>query len=211
MTKTTFICSLGFLFFLMACDAEDYEQYPSMHSSDTSGIAAQGKPAQIDLAFITQQLCASYSTHFDDNNTTLSQKIVLLESASLYVPLFTSLKPVGFVLPTTTEAAMFVTDYEDFYENLNVSPQMTGYFDTIAETQDVDYLVLADTVQTDIILTPTEKMQLQFIITYLYETKGDPIEDDTWTKKNIVAAVKGFEKSPANAVFNVALVKIAQQ
>src|SRR6218665_2680332 len=96
MTKTTFICSLGFLFILMACDAGDYEQDPNLgiHSSDTSVIALQGKPGRTDLAFITQQLIAGYSTQFDDTNKTLSQKIVLLDSASLYAPLFSSLKPV---------------------------------------------------------------------------------------------------------------------
>jgi len=212
MTKTTFICFLGFLFILMACDAGDYEQDPniSMYSSDKSGVTMQGKPAQTDLAFITQQLIAGYSTQFDDNNTTLSQKIVLLDSASLYVPLFSSLKPAGFVLPTTTEAAFFLTDYEDSYINMNVSSQMRSYLDVLVATDVVDYILLADTIQADLTLTSTQKIQMQFIVTYLSDTAGDPIEDDTWTKKNIVAAIHGFDKSSANAVFNVALVKIAQ-
>lgn len=210
MTKTTFICSLGFLFILMACDAGDYEQDQNLglHLSDTSGSALQGKPARTDLAFVTQQLIAGYSTHFDDNNTTLSQKIVLLDSASLYVPLFSSLKPVGFVLPTATEAAFFLTDYEDSYLNLNVSSQMRSYLDALVATDDLDYIMLANTIQEDLTLTSTQKIQLQFIVTYLSDTAGDPIEDDTWTRKNIVAAVHGFDKSSANAVFNVALVKI---
>ena len=211
MRKTTFICSLGFLFILMACDAGDYEQEPNLgqHLTDTSAIAVQGKPARTDLAFVAQQLSVGYSTHFDDNNPTLSQKIVLLDSASMYVPLFSSLKPVDFVLPTTTEADFFLTDYQDFYVSLNVSSQMRSYLDALVSTNNINYLVFADMIQEDLTLTTTEKIQLQFIVTYLSDTAGDPIEDDTWTKKNIVAAVHGFAKSSANAVFNVALVKIA--
>ncbi|MEG1230182.1 MAG: hypothetical protein RSD71_15935, partial [Flavobacterium sp.] len=133
MKKTTFICSLGFLFMLMACNAGDYEQDPNMgaHPSETSDISVQGKPARTDLAFIAQQLAAGYSTHFNDSDATLSQKIVLLDSASLYVPLFTSLKPVGFSLPTAAEADFFLTDYEDSYTTLNVSLQMRSYLDTL--------------------------------------------------------------------------------
>jgi len=213
MKKTTFICSLVFLFILMACDAGDYEQAPNtfIHSSETSGTSVQGKPARTDLAFITQQLTAGYVTYFDDRDTTLSQKIVLLDSASLYVPLFTSLKPVGFSLPTATEAAFFLTDYEDSYTALNVSLQMRSYLDTLIGSQSIDYIVLADTIQADLNLTSTEKLQLQFIVIYLGDTYNDPIEDDSWTKKRIVAAVRGFTKSSANAVFNVALVQITQQ
>lgn len=212
MKKTTFICSLGFLFTLMACDAGDFEQDPNLdkHSSDASSNSVQGKPARTDLAFITQQLTASYSTHVDDTSTTTSQKIVLLDSASLYVPLFSSLKPAGFTLPTATEAALFLTDYQNSYINLSVSSLMKSYLDTLVTTDAVDYIVLTETINTDISLTATEKGQLRFIVTYLSENDGDPIEDVTWSKKNIVAAVHGFSKSSANAVFNMALVKVAQ-
>lgn len=211
MKKTTFIYSLGFLFMLMACDAGDYEQNPTANLADTVVTAEQGKPARTDLAFIAQQLATSYSTNFDDTATTLSQKIVLLDSASIDVPLFTSLKPVGFALPTANEANSFLTDYDDSYANLNVSLRMRSYLDVLVTTDEVDYLILADTINADANLTTTEKEQLQFIATYINDTKGDPIEDDSWSKKNIVAAVHGFAKSTANAVFNVALVQITQQ
>ena len=210
MKKTTFICSLGFLFMLMACDAGDNEQDPNIgtHSSGISDISVQGKPGRTDLAFIAQQLATSYSTNFDGTGTTLSQKIVLLDSASLYAPLFSSLKPIGFTLPTATEATLFLTDYENSYINMNVSTQVRSYLDVLVATDDVDYILLADMIQADLTLTSTQKIQLQFIVTYLSDTAGDPIEDDTWTRKNIVAAIHGFDKSSANTVFNVALVKI---
>jgi len=210
MKKTTFICSLGFLFMFMACDTGDYDTNIHTHSSDMVNIAEQGKPARTDLAFITQQLTASYLTHVDDTSTTTSQKIVLLDSASLYVPLFSSLKPAGFTLPTATEATLFLTEYQDSYINLSVSSQMKSYLDTLVISDVVDYIVLTATINSDISLTDTEKVQLLFIVTYLSENDGDPIEDVTWSKKNIVAAVQGFSKSSANAVFNVALVKVAQ-
>ena len=210
MKKTTFICSLGFLFMFMACDTGDYDTNIHTHSSDMVSIADQGKPARTDLAFIAQQLTASYLTHVDDTSTTTSQKIVLLDSASLYVPLFSSLKPAGFTLPTATEATLFLTEYQDSYINLSVSSQMKSYLDTLVISDVVDYIVLTATINSDISLTDTEKVQLLFIVTYLSENDGDPIEDVTWSKKNIVAAVQGFSKSSANAVFNVALVKVAQ-
>ena len=208
MEKTTFIYSLGFLFILMACDAGDYEQNPTNNLATSLVTAEQGKPVRTDLAFTAQQLAASYSNNFDDTDTTLSQKIVLLDSASLYVPLFNSLKPVDFTLPTTTEAASFLTGHDDSYANLNVSLQMRSYLNVVLATDVVDYITLLATINTDSSLTTTEKEQLQFIITYMNDTKGDPIEDDSWSKKNIVAAVHGFAKSSANAVFNVALVKV---
>lgn len=210
MKKTTFICSLGFLFMLIACDAGDYEQNHTTNLADTAGTAEQGKPARTDLAFIAQQLATSYSANIDDIDTTLSQKIVLLDSASLYVPLFSSLKPVDFTLPTATEATSFLTDYDDSYVNMNVSLQMRSYLDVLVTADVLDYTTLAATIDADIILTPTEKMQLQFIVTYMRDSAGDPIEDVTWSKKNIVAAVQGLSKSSANAVFNVALVKVTQ-
>lgn len=213
MKKTTLIGSLGFLFMLMACDAGHYEQDSNIgtHTSEISATSVQGKPAQTDLVFIVQQLTTSYSTNFADTDTTLFQKIVLLDSASIDVPLFTSLKPVEFALPTANEANSFLTDYDDSYANLNVSLRMRSYLDVLVTTDEVDYLILADTINADANLTTTEKEQLQFIATYINDTKGDPIEDDSWSKKNIVAAVHGFAKSSANAVFNVALVKITQQ
>lgn len=212
MKKNTLICFLGSLFMLMSCDAGDYEQDSAtgMNTFETADYAVQGKPARTDLAFIAQQLTTSYSTHFNNNDTTISQKIVLLDSASLYVPLFTFLKPTGFVLPTVTEADLFLTHYQSGYVNLNVSTQMKSYLGILVAANNVNYTTLADTINIDTILTSTEKMELQFIVSYLHDTDGDPIEDDSWTRKRIVAAIKGFEKSSANAVFNMALVKITQ-
>lgn len=212
MKKNTFICCLGFLFTLMACDTGDFEQDPNLkkHSSDALSTSVPSKPARTDLAFITQRLTESYLIHVDDTNTTTSQKIELLDSASLYVPLFNSLKPTDYTLPTATEAALFLTDYQNSYINLNVSSLMKSYLDVLVLSDTVDYIVLTATIDSDISLTDTEKVQLRFIITYLSENDGDPIEDVTWSKKRIVAAVEGFSKSSANAVFNVALVKVAE-
>lgn len=208
MKKTILICCLGFVFMLMACDAGDYEQNLAANPPYMVGTTMQGKPARTDLAFITQQLTTSYSTYFEGRDATLSQKVILLDSASLYVPLFSSLKPVGFTLPTEAQVEFFLTNYEESYVNLSVSSQMRSYLDILVGTDSVNYNMLADMIHADSVLTSAEKMQLHFIVTYIIDTDGDPIEDVTWTKKRIVAAVSGFEKSKANAVFNVALVKI---
>src|SRR5690606_24047981 len=101
----------------------------------------------------------------------------------------------GYTLPTATEAALFLTDYQDSYINLNVSSLMKSYLDALVISDAVDYIMLTATINSDISLTATEKGQLRFIVTYLSENEGDPIEDVTWSKKRIVAAVQGFSKS----------------
>lgn len=193
---------------LGSCTHDGYDTY----ETDNTALAVQqtsGKPARTDLAYIAQQLTSSYNGLNDSTDGTLYQKIVLLDSASLYVPLFTALKPTGFMLPSTTEAQVFITGYSMAYSSLDVSAQMYGYFDTITETTEVDYAALADTIERDTFLTNSEKTQLQFIVTYLNE--GGPIIDESWKKRNIVAVIKGFEKSSANAVFNVALVAVTNE
>lgn len=213
MKKITFIFLLGFTSLLLSCTANDYETNTSNETTTSVLVnnTVLGTPGRTDFAFIAQQLANSYKTYYNNTNATLYQNIVLLDSAAVYVPLFTALKNDGFVLPTTTEAQFFLTDYDYSYTDLDVSLQMMVYLDTIVETNGLDYVGITESIQADLILTTTEKMQLQFIVTYFNDTVGGPIDDDSWSKKNIVAAVKGFEKSNANAVFNVALANITQQ
>jgi len=211
MKKTTLFC-LGFVFILLACDTDGYEpNQPADTNSTTADNNLQTKAVATDLSFITQQLTDSYLMLVDDTDSTLAQKIMLLDSVSLSVPSFTAIKPQGFALPTTTEAGVFLTAYVDSYSNLNLSSAMISYLDELLQTEDVDYIGLIDTIQADLVLTSQEKIQLHFIVTYLSDNTGGPIIDGSWKKKNIIAAIKGFEKSSANAVFNVALVKITQQ
>lgn len=197
---------------LFACNNDENQHFENSNTNlaYTSNMLF-GQSVRTDLAFITQQLITSYITSNNSNNSLLTQKIELLDSASLSVPLFISLKPLNFLLPTTTEAEVYLNHFENSYENLNVSAQMLEYLNAIVLAENVNHEVLMNSVQEDVLLNMTEKMQLEFILTYLHENSGGPIDDDSWSKKNIVAAVKGFEKSNANAVFNVSLIKITYQ
>ena len=85
---------------------------------------------------------------------------------------------------------------------------MQSYF-TALLYDDAEYDVILNTLQNDELLTTAEKEQLQFIVMYISETAGEP-SDGIWKKRNIVAAIKGFEKSTVNALFNVALVEVSK-
>jgi len=214
MKKITFIYLLGFNFLLLSCtlDGEDNE-VSIIESTPNNNDNLSGKPARTDLAFITQQLTNSYKVNFNDSDLSLGQKINLLDSAALYVPLFTTLKPVDFTLPDVTDAYIYLNNHNTAYTTLNVSVSMKGYLDLIVQTGVSDYYLVLQAIQIDSLLTTNEKENLKFIIVYLQDTapsaNGEPI-DQSWKKRNIVAAIKGFEKSNANAVFNVALVSVIQ-
>lgn len=214
MKKTTFIYLLGFNFFLLSCTFDDVDHEVTIVENDQMKIDnLSGKPSRTDLAFITQQLTNSYKANYNDNNMSLYQKINLLDSAALYVPLFTALKPVNFILPDITSAQVYLNNYNTAYGALNVSVNMKGYLDLVIQTDVADYHSMLQSIEIDSLLTTNEKNRLQFIITYLQDTAtgvyGGPI-DESWKKRNIVAAVKGFETSSANAVFNVALASVVQ-
>ncbi|KAA5535564.1 hypothetical protein [Paenimyroides baculatum] len=214
MKKTTFIYLLGFNFFLLSCTLDDENNnFTTIENAQMKINNPLGKPSRTDLAFITQQLTNSYKANFNDSNMSLYQKIHLLDSAALYVPLFTALKPANFTLPDVTGSQLYLNNYNTVYNTLNVSVKMKGYLDLIIQTEVVDYNSILQNIEIDSLLTINEKNRLQFIITYLQDTAtiiyGGPI-DESWKRRNIVAAVKGFEISSANAVFNVALVGVMQ-
>src|SRR5690606_35417990 len=128
MKKTTFIYLLGFNFFLLSCtlDDENYE-VTTVENPQVKINNFLGKPARTDLAFITQQLTNSYKVNFNDSDLSLGQKINLLDSAALYVPLFTALKPANFTLPDVTNSQVYLNNYNTVYNTLNVSVKMKGY------------------------------------------------------------------------------------
>ena len=214
MKKITFIYLLVFNFLLLSCTLNGVDnEVIIIESTPNNNDNISEKPAPTDLAIITQQLTNSYKLNFNDSGMSLSQKINLLDSAALYVPSFTTLKPVDFILPDVTEAYVYLNNHNTAYTTLNVSVNMKGYLDMIVQTSVSDYYLLLQAIQIDSLLTTNEKENLKFIIIYLQDTApsldGEPI-DQSWKRRNIVAAIKGFEKSNANAVFNVALVSVVQ-
>jgi len=206
MKKNTLIFYFSFLLFITSCSLTEDEVY--VEQSQVENNLNVEKPARTDWAFIAQQLIQSYNNNYSTTGSTLTQKIVRLDSASINVVLYNDLKPINFFLPTTTEAQVFLTNYESAYSSLSVSESMESYFTALLQ-DDANYDVLLNTLQDDELLTTSEKEQLQFIVMYISDTAGVP-NDNIWKKRNIVAAIKGFEKSTANALFNVALVEVSK-
>ena len=212
MKKTTFICLLAFNFSLLSCNFDDsYNEVNTVENTQVQINNPLAKPSRTDLAFITQQLTNSYKANFNDSDIPLTQKINLLDSATVYVPLFAEIKPVNFAVPDVEDIQVFLNNYNTAYTNLNVSVDVRDYLDLIVQTEVADYNLLLQSIETDLYLNTYEKHNLQFIVIYMQDTVnavyGGP-KDESWKKRNIVAAVKGFETSNANAVFNVALLSI---
>lgn len=214
MKKNTFIIYLlGFNFLFLSCTFDESDYKPDTVENSQTEINLSGKPARTDLAFITQQLTYSYKVNFNDSGMSLGQKINLLDSAGMSVPLFVALRPVNYTLPEVVDAQIYLNNYITAYTNLNVSLKMKGYLNSVIETDVSDYYLIMQALEIDSLLTINEKERLQFIVTYLQDTAnsvyGGP-KDESWKRRNIVAAIQGFETSNANAVFNVALVSIVQ-
>lgn len=205
MNKVTRIFYFTFLLFAVSCSFADEELFVEQSQVDNNNHVA--KPPRTDWAFIAAQLVQSYTNNYDATSGTLAQKIARLDSASINVALYSDLKPLNFAVPTITEAQFFLTNYESAYSNLSVSVNMQSYLNALLQ-YDANYDMILNSLQNDAFLTTVEKEQLQFIMMYINDTAGLP-NDDLWKKRNIVAAVKGFEKSTANALFNVALVAVS--
>ncbi|UUV20266.1 hypothetical protein [Paenimyroides aestuarii] len=207
MNKITHLFYFVFLICIAACSFTDEEQF--VNPSIVVNNNHTAKPARTDWAFIAGQLVQSYTNNYSTtSNSTLAEKIVRLDSASMQVVLYNDLKPLNFSAPTTSEAQVFLTNYETAYNNLDVSVTMKSYLTAFLQ-ENPNYDILLTTIERDILLTLTEKKQLRFIAMWLVDTTTPP-EVDIWKKRKILAAVKGFEQSTANALFNVALVEIAK-
>lgn len=205
MNKVTRIFYFTFLLFAVSCSFADEELFVEQSQVDKTNHAA--KPPRTDWAFIAGQLVQSYTNNYGTTSATLAQKIVRLDSASMNVALYNDLKPLNFVLPTTTDAQVFLVNYETAYNNLDVSVTMKSYLTAFLQ-ENPNYDVLLNALSNETMLTQDEERQLRFIAMWLVDSATPP-EEDIWRKRKIVAAVKGFEKSTANALFNVALVAVS--
>ncbi|WCM43277.1 hypothetical protein MG290_06355 [Flavobacterium sp. CBA20B-1] len=117
MNKITHLFYFVFLICIAACSFTDEEQF--VDSSQVPNNNHTAKPARTDWAFIAGQLVQSYTNNYSStSNSTLAEKIVRLDSASMQVLLYNDLKPLNFSAPTTTEAQVFLTNYETAYNNL---------------------------------------------------------------------------------------------
>ena len=162
-----------------------------------------------NLNNVVTELVTTYKLAYGTNsNNTLLQKIALLETVSNENTNFVEIKPADFNVPTEDDAKKFIFNYDVEYNRLNISTKVKTYFNAILEAENNTNLIdLLSAVAADDQLTINEKNLLNFT---LNSFNNDPYKngDPDWKKRMIVAGTLGFEKSSANAVFNVAIVEI---
>jgi hypothetical protein len=139
---------------------------------------------------------------------TLQHKIDLLDSIAFQNSSFIAIKPSNYIKISKVEADEFLADAESSYDDLSVSGEMVTYLDTILDSKNRTS-ALRYKIRTDTVLTDLEKNTLFFILDRVKVESG--YHDPTWDKKNIVGIVKGYQNSPAQAVFNAALIKVCQE
>ena len=203
-----------FLILLSMCaacdsDADDTFATEKAITQNTPVVAAK---QQTDLNKTVWQLVGTYKVHPNkDTMVSLQQKISLLDTIAGTNNDFLSLKPANYSVITPAEALLFTAEANISYPLLQVSEKVNTYFEQLLDTK-TNLAVLQATVAADTELTVAEQQQLQFVLAACNtneEGDGDPDKGDIWKKRYIVAAVKGFEKSAAQAVFNVALATVA--
>lgn len=193
---------------LFSC-TNDFNESIEIHQKEHHNTVSNMKTnsVSVNLSDVVTQLVTSYKQHIDsiNLNNTLLHKIILLEEITNENANFIEIKPVWFSAPTVEEAQKFLINYDIEYNNLNVSPKVENYFNTLLEgSSDVENLLYD--VNVDEELNADEKSLLLFTINCLNDHSGNG--DNNWKKRMIVAAISGFELSSANAVFNVTLLNI---
>lgn len=204
MKKCYLLLSMPMLLFSCTNDfdesVQNQQERPNVVSSMTTNSVS------INLSKIVTQLVITYkSVNAENSNTTLSQKIIMLEKVSAENINFKEIKPADFSLPSEAVAKKFLFNYDLEYNNLKVSQRVKTYFNSILQ-YDNNLNDLLYSINVDEQLSLNEKNLLNFAVNFLNDNNDNG--DNHWKKRMIVAATLGFEKSSANAVFNVALLKI---
>ena len=193
---------------MLSCTNDFDESTPKQEEQANVISNKTTNSVSINLNNIVTELVTTYKLVYGTNsNNTLSQKIALLDKVSNENSNFVKIRPINFNI-TTEEAKRFIVNYDVEYNRLNISTKVETYFNDILEAENNANLIdLLSAVAVDDQLTINEKNLLNFT---LNSFNNDPYKngDPDWKKRMIVAATLGFEKSSANAVFNVAIVEI---
>lgn len=162
----------------------------------------------VTLNNICEQIILEYEkeSRKQPDISTLQHKIDLLDSVALQNSSFISIKPSSYVKISKAEAGEFFA--ESGYDDLSISGAMALHLDTILNNN-YRTSVLRYKIRNDIVLTDLEKNTLFFILDRVRLESG--YHDPLWDKRNIVGIVKGYQNSPAQAVFNAALIKVCQE
>lgn len=204
MKKCCSFLLLPMLLFSCTNDFDESNEIQQEQSNVVSNMTTNS--VSINLNQIVTQLVRTYkSIHTANSNNTLSQKIILLEKVAIENTNFIEIRPVNFVTPNIVETQKFLINYDLEYKNIDVSPKVKTYFNSLLD-YDKDLSELLYSINADEQLNLSEKNLLIFTVNCLNDHNGNG--DTNWNKRMIVAAVSGFKVSSANAVFNVALLNI---
>jgi len=172
MRKNTFIYLLEFNFFLWSCKFNDVKNHTK--TSEKAQVKKDNflvKSSLTYLAFITHQLANSYKANFNYSSMSVYEKIKILYSAALDVPLFTAMKPVNLKVPGLTNVqVLYLNNYNNFYSVFNVCEIMKGYIELIMQKDIAYYSSILQSIKINSRLTENEKSNLQFILTYIQDT-----------------------------------------
>ncbi len=191
----------------ISCNSDHEESFKENNTSKHYSLKSIS--VNNDLSTIVLQLINAYNINLTNNSTNgLFNKIALLDSISSQNIKFEAIKPVNYSLITVTDAQNIIYNYNEKYLTLHVSLVVKDYFNAVIQENNLDNLITAITADEE--LTVNDKDLLFFIISCLENTPpGSNNNDVDWKKKMIVSATLGFKESNANAVFNVALMHIA--
>ncbi len=206
MKKCYLLLSIPML--MLSCTNDFDESTPKQEEQANVISNKTTNSVSINLNNIVTELVTTYKVVYGTNpNITLSQKIALLQKVSNENINFVEIRPADFNVPSEDEAKKFIVNYDVEYNRLNISTKVKTYFNTILEIgNDNVWSDLLSTVAADDQLTINEKNLLNFTLSNFNDHNGN--KDNDWKKRMIVAGTLGFEKSSANAVFNVAIVEI---
>jgi len=205
MKKCYLLLSIPML--MLSCTNDFDESFPKQEDQANVISDKTTNSVSINLNNIVTELVTTYKLAYGTNsNNTLLQEIALLEKVSNENANFVEIKPADYNVPSEDEAKKIIVNYDVEYNRLNISTKIKTYFNFILENGNDNWIDLLSAVAVDDQLTINEKNLLNFTLNSLNDNndKGD----HHWKRRMIVAATLGFEKSSANAVFNVALLKI---
>lgn len=206
MKKCYLLLSIPML--MLSCTNDFDESSPKQEDQAIEIANKTTNSVSINLNNIVTELVTTYKLAYGANsNNTLLQKIALLEKVSNENAKFAEIKPADFNVPTEEDAKKFIVNYDVEYNSLNTSTKVKTYFNAILEAENNTNLIdLLSAVAADDQLTINEKNLLNFTLSNFNDHNRN--KDNDWKKRMIVAGTLGFEKSSANAVFNVAIVEI---
>lgn len=126
-----------YLFFILlsilSCDTPETNEIYPIHT--TSFKSFKPSISDNDLFTIQNEILEAYAQNPLDSNALLKNKIVFLDSISELNLDFKNLKIVNYSLPTPSKIDTFLNNYENNYENLNITDNCKNILDLLINNQ----------------------------------------------------------------------------